>query len=115
MALGAPSSCLNHPGVEATGRCKQCGKPFCNACAVSGPTGRFCSDTCKEKHQVFIQRAQQLDRQVVSGGFLRKLRSMAIKLVIWAVAILAVAFILTKYAQIEVPILSDLLRRYVGA
>lgn len=113
MALGAPSSCINHPGVEASGRCKQCGKPFCNACAVAGPTGRFCSDTCKEKHQAFIQRAQQLDRQsVVSGGFLLKLRRMAIKLVIWAAVILVAVYFLTKY-DIEVPILSDLIRRYI--
>ena len=114
MALGTPSSCINHPGIEAAGRCKQCGKPFCSACAVSGPTGKFCGDICKQKHEAFIQRAQQLDRASPGGGYFIKARRLAIKLVIWVVVILAVALVLTKFHLYEVPYLSPIIRSYTG-
>jgi len=114
MALGTPSNCINHPAVEAVGRCKQCGKPFCSACAISGPTGKFCSESCKEKHQAFIQRAQQLERPNAGAGFLLKLRRLAVKLLIWAAVILVVVFLLAKFKIYDVPILSDMMRRYIG-
>jgi hypothetical protein len=114
MALGTPSNCINHPSVEAVGRCKQCGKPFCSACAISGPTGKFCSDSCKEKHQAFIQRAQQLERSSVGAGFLLKVRRMVVKVAIWAAVILVVVFLLAKFNVYDVPILAKLMRQYIG-
>ncbi|HOV32481.1 MAG TPA: B-box zinc finger protein [Candidatus Hydrogenedens sp.] len=62
MLDGRLSSCINHPSVAATARCKQCGKPVCGACVVSSPFGSFCSDACREKFEVFSKRAQELDR-----------------------------------------------------
>ncbi len=111
MALVA-SVCLNHPGVEAVGRCKQCGRPFCNACKVSGPTGVFCSETCKEKHETFIQRAGDLDAQKKrSAGFgatLRKVFNLALALVVIA-AILGVAG-----AVFQIPVLSPIVHHVRG-
>lgn len=113
MALGASSSCLNHLAVEAVGRCKQCGKPFCSACRVTGPTGNFCGAECKQKHEVFVQRAQQLERGSARSGYLVKLRRLLVKAVIWIVVILAVAIIITYYGVYDIPVLSGLIRHYV--
>lgn len=99
------SECINHPGVEATVRCKQCGKPACDACAVSGATGRFCSQDCKEKHEAFIRRAQQLETQKRRGSLSGGIR----KLLSWIFIVAAVVFLLVVVGSIftGIPILSD--------
>ncbi len=61
MSSATLSGCINHPSIEAVGRCKQCGKPFCSTCEIPGPTGKFCSDPCKQRHEVFVKRAAKLD------------------------------------------------------
>ena len=86
------SGCINHPGIEAVARCKQCGKPVCGACVITGPTGRFCGESCKEKHEKFVERAQEMQRSSRSTGGLVKLRRFLIKLVIFIVAIGALGF-----------------------
>lgn len=108
MAMaGLGSVCINHPGVEAVGRCKQCGKPFCNACKVSGPTGFFCSAECKQKHEVFVQRAQQLDSKKGGLGFGRLMRR-GIGLIM---VILIIAIALGVFGTIfQVPVLSPMVR-----
>ncbi|MDZ4857395.1 MAG: hypothetical protein SGI88_00310 [Candidatus Hydrogenedentes bacterium] len=102
---GTGSVCVNHPGVESVGRCKQCGKPFCNACKVQGPTGYFCSAECKQKHETFVKRAQELDvkkRGIGVGYFLGRIMGLA-------VALLVIAIILGVVGTIfQVPVLSDL-------
>ena len=104
------SHCINHVGVEAVGRCKQCGKPFCNTCQVVGPTGKFCSDKCKENHEVFTQRAHQLDSMKKDSTFMAKLYIYAKKLIVFAVAILIIAVVLA-FVGVEVPFVSDFLDR----
>ena len=106
MALsGTGSVCLNHPGVEAVGRCKQCSKPFCNACRIQGPTGYFCSAECRQKHEIFVKRAQELD--VKRGGlgvgfFLKRILGLA-------VAILIIAIVLGVVGSVvETPVLTPL-------
>lgn len=104
MALaGTASGCINHPSVEAVGRCKQCSKPFCAACKIQGPTGFFCSAECKQKHEVFVKRAQELD--VKRGGL--GLGYMLSRIVGWAVAVLIIAVVLGVVGTIfNVPVLS---------
>ena len=104
MLEGSQSGCINHPGVEATVRCKQCARPVCDACVVQGPTGRFCSVPCKEKHQAFIQQAQQLDGKARSGFFVR-VRNLVGALVIIAAVLVAVGVVATMF---DVPILVDI-------
>jgi hypothetical protein len=36
--------CTNHPRVESTGSCAECGKPFCGACAVELDHRPWCRD-----------------------------------------------------------------------
>ena len=99
------SGCINHPGVEATARCKQCGKPVCGACTVHGPTGKFCSEVCKEKHEGFMQRAQQMQQGSRRTGDIAKLKRLLIKLVIWIVALVAVGF---GAIYFQIPVLSNI-------
>ncbi|NIA14213.1 MAG: hypothetical protein GWP08_09030 [Nitrospiraceae bacterium] len=102
------SGCINHPGVESVARCKQCGKAVCKACLVTGPTGNFCSDTCRDKHQEFIRRAQELERKKpAAGNGLRKLVRFAIKLAFFAAILIAVG---VAGIMFDIPVLSDVVR-----
>ena len=111
MVKPTSSGCINHPGVEAVARCKQCGKPVCSACLVTGPTGNFCSQACKEKHQEFIKRAQSLQRSSRGAGNMRKLGRFAIKLVIFLVVVGAICLAALRY---PIPVLSDVVRAGLG-
>lgn len=110
QAIG--SGCVNHPSVEAAGRCKQCGKPFCTTCRIQGPTGNFCSEGCKASHENFTQRAQQLDsmKQSTAGT---KLWFIGKKILFFAVIIVIIVFV-AGYFGIEIPILTDLLGGLLG-
>lgn len=111
MALGTDSGCINHPGVEAVIRCKQCGRPACSSCRVKGPTGDFCSEECKEKHQGFIQRAQHMDsmkkakRGIPFGRWIRKI-------IVWAVVLIFLVALGSVFG-IEIPFLSPLVRDFL--
>lgn len=102
------SSCLNHPTIEAIGRCKQCNKPFCGACRVKGPTGNFCSDECKASHEAFIRHAKALEdmKGAASGIHVFRLLKNVALLAVGAV-ILAVA---ATIMGVEIPVVSDFLR-----
>lgn len=103
MLDGSASGCLNHPGVEAAFRCKQCMKPVCRSCAVTGPRGNFCSDACKEKFEAFAQRAETLDAK--RGGGFAKLRRVFVKLILFAAVLLGAGWLCIT---LEIPVLSDL-------
>lgn len=109
MVSGAKSGCINHPAVEAVDRCKQCGKPFCDACRVKGPTGNFCSEACQGGHEQFTQRAQQLDNMGRGGGFTVKIYWLLKKLLIFAI-VAALVGVGAHFMGMNVPIISDLLR-----
>lgn len=107
MLKASLSGCINHPGVEAVTRCKQCSRPVCGACIESGPTGHFCSTTCRDKHQAFYLRAQQLDGKG-RGSTGLKLR----KLIAWLITAVVVCAVLGLIATlVYIPVLSDLTLR----
>lgn len=108
MASGEQSSCNNHPGVVAAGRCKQCGKPFCTACQVVGATGQFCSDGCKQQHEVFVGRAAKLDQMRSGSGIVGKLMDRFRKLAVFTIGALIIGIVL-HFFGVNVPILSDFL------
>ena len=110
QAIG--SGCINHPSVEATGRCKQCGKPFCSTCHVPGPTGNFCSETCKASHENFTQRAQQLDSMHKSAVG-TKVWFIGKKILFLAV-ILAILLFAADYFGFDIPVLSNMFRSLTG-
>ncbi len=105
------SSCTQHPSTEAIGRCKQCGKPFCGACRIQGPTGYFCTPHCKEKHEEFIERAKQLDDVRTSRGF-GQLFMRIRQLIVISIVVLIAAAVATYYG-IYIPVLSDFLEQFM--
>ncbi len=114
MALQNRSYCVNHSAVEAVARCKTCRKPVCATCVVSGATGHFCSEECKEKHAQFIQRAQQLERAPKPRpAWIHKLRVLVVRLVILAVILIIAGVAADMFADIRIPFLSDILHRFV--
>ena len=103
------STCIQHPGFQAIGRCKQCGKPFCSQCEIKGPTGVFCCAKCKVDHETFTQRAAQLDTMTKKSSIVSKLIGGLKTLIGLAILAGLIGLILHYALQIEVPIISDLL------
>lgn len=109
MPQATGSGCINHPGVEAAARCKQCGKPVCNACVIPAPSGSFCSELCRDKHAEFVERAQKYEAsRKTSHGLGFRLKKLAIKLVVVIILLVGIAVVLT-YLDIYVPIVSELI------
>lgn len=50
----APTFCTNHPKVETTLRCNNCGKLICAKCAVRTPTGYRCKDCVRGRQKLFV-------------------------------------------------------------
>ncbi len=54
MTEAAPKMyCANHPNIETTLRCNNCGKPICARCAVHTPTGYRCRECIKQQQKIF--------------------------------------------------------------
>ena len=102
------SGCINHPSIESVGRCKQCGKPFCGTCELKGPTGRFCSEDCLKRHEVFVGRASKLDDMRGGSGFLSKLMNRLKKLLFYGAGALIILVVL-HFIGVQVPVVSDFL------
>jgi len=104
MTKGIASVCVTHPAVEAIGRCKVCNKPFCGACRVQGPTGNFCSQACKEKHEAYVQRAQQLEERKPSffkGSTFRRWVKRGVILVV----VLLIVSVVAAFMDYDIPLI----------
>lgn len=108
VSTGTLSGCINHPSIEAVGRCKQCGKPFCGTCEVLGATGKFCSEACGKRHEVFVGRAAKLDDMRRTSGFFGKLIDRLKKFLFFAAGALIICVVL-HFLGINVPIVSDII------
>src|SRR3972149_2413036 len=62
----AATYCANHPDIETSLRCNNCGKYICPKCAVRTPTGYRCRE-CVRGHQKVFETAQPLDYLVGFG------------------------------------------------
>lgn len=107
MLEASVSGCINHPGVEAVIRCKQCGKPVCGACVVVAASGRYCSEACQQKNDIFMQRAAQLEVKT-QGKFALRLREWIGKIVALLLVLLALGLLATF---VNIPVLSELVYR----
>ncbi len=105
------SMCINHPNIDAAARCKQCGKPVCNNCKVTGPQGYYCSEECKERHQAFTERVEQMDkRELPKGIWIIKIRRILGRLVMLAIVAVFAAF--AAHAMgFEIPIVGGLVEQ----
>lgn len=113
MVDATQSSCIHHPNKLAVNRCKQCLKPTCHNCTVVGPTGKFCSEACKDIHQAFIQRAQAMETTTRSTFFV-KVRSMLSSLLFFLAVCIAAGVVGSVF---YIPVLSDLtywVRSFIG-
>ena len=111
MLDASKSGCINHPGIEAAHRCKQCGKPVCQSCTVPGPTGMFCSGVCKEKHEAFLQRARQFDDKKSRKPISARIRGF----LGWIIVLLAICLLVGVVSTIfELPVFSPLTRTVRG-
>ena len=106
--------CINHPGVEAVGRCKQCGKAACSTFAVKGPTGLFCSDECKEKHERFVNRAEYLESRQGGGGAFYKIKKLLISTAILVVLVAAASYVSYVLELDMIPVLPELGQKVAG-
>ncbi|MCP4642758.1 MAG: hypothetical protein GY851_20090 [bacterium] len=95
--------------MDAIGRCKQCGAPYTEFNKVIGPTGRFCSDACREQHEEFTRRAQVMDtgRQANTPA-LFLLKRFVSKVI---VVLILLAFVAFAAMVFDIPVLSDLVER----
>ncbi len=112
MPKGMFTGCIHHPAVVAVAHCHQCAKPVCGGCVVVGPTGKFCSSECRDKHERFMKNAQ--GRDLVGnpgGGFLHVVRKAVGRVVALAVLLFALGVIGTFF---EVPMLSEWTRTLRG-
>lgn len=101
------SGCIFHPNMQAVNRCKQCSKPTCHKCTVTGPTGKFCSENCKNTHEAFIRRSQELNTKARST-FIVKLKKLVGTLLFLAVVLIAAGVVGTVF---YIPVLSELTLR----
>ena len=98
------TDCINHPTKPAANWCKQCGNPTCHKCTVIGPTGRFCSDTCRETHEAFHRHSQ--GREVKAGStFFLRIRKLVGTLLVLAAVLFAAGMVGTVF---YIPVLSEL-------
>lgn len=104
------TGCIHHPNMQAVNRCKQCTVPTCHKCTVVGPTGKFCSENCKNIHEAFIRQSQALNTRARSTFFV-KLRSRLATLLYLLVVAFAAGVVGTVF---EIPVLSDLTRHVRG-
>jgi len=58
--------CINHPNIETSLRCKECGAPICARCARSTPVGFICPECLRAQQEVFYT-ASSLDYIIAAG------------------------------------------------
>ncbi len=104
MLDASQAGCVNHPTKPAVLRCKQCGAGVCKQCIIPGPVGRYCSETCKQQHEAFVQKAQGAEQRVRNK---RSIRWSALlrKLVITAGLIVGLGMLGTVF---NIPVLSGI-------
>ena len=114
VGIRSSTGCVNHPGIEAVARCRQCGKPVCGSCVVIGVTGKFCSEDCREKHAHFVESAQKLELEKgVRAGLFTRLKRWTVKLVMFAVALVSLGLVLTYLNILDIPFLRAIIERFL--
>jgi len=103
MLDATSSGCINHPGVEAITRCKQCSRPVCGACVETSPLGSFCSTVCRDKFHAFVQRAQSLETNVRST-WLQSLKMAAVRLLLIVFLLVIVGLLAIR---LDIPVLAE--------
>jgi len=95
--------------LDTIGRCKQCGGPVTQFDKVIGPTGMFCSEECKQRHEHFVKRAAAADesRRPAKFGFKALIVSLIKKMVVLGIVVVMAAGLILYF---NVPVASDIVR-----
>ncbi len=101
--------CINHPGVDAVGRCRQCSKPVCKQCGIVSTNDLYCSEACREKYEQYMHRAQSRESEKeYKPGFFPQLRQLLGIVITFAV----ILFVLGCVASLTyIPLLTDVTTR----
>lgn len=77
-------TCINHPTILATGRCKACHRPLCDECKIEKDMGVFCSEDCYERTKQFVERAERIPppRPSFFAGLMRRLKFLVTLVVV---------------------------------
>ena len=72
--------CVFHPDANATGRCKKCGNPICDACKMQTAIGVFCGIQCAEAAEQFQAKVSNAmpvyQKRIGCGGLIKGLISL---------------------------------------
>ncbi len=117
--MGMDRGDLEGADMLVVGHCKQCGGPVTTKNKVSGPTGVFCSDACRQKHEHFTERAAALDspERKRPRGYITWLRIRGGLMKLFALIVLLVFLVVVFTEAVTVPVLTPLshsLRGLVG-
>lgn len=91
------SICIKHTDIAAVGRCRQCRVPFCGECQTNGPQGKYCSIECRAKHELFINKSENLRS---------RRRSPIMTLAVVAI-IIATALVALHLMGVGIPLIGD--------
>ncbi|HOS03939.1 MAG TPA: hypothetical protein PKZ01_12720, partial [Candidatus Hydrogenedentes bacterium] len=80
-------------------------------CQISGPTGRFCGEECKQKHEGFVQRVQQMEGRRSGMGMGIKLKRI-LGTVIGKIIVILIILIFIGIAAtlVQIPVLSPIVQ-----
>ncbi len=95
-------------GIDMGMRCKQCNQPITSGNMTESAFGVFCSEGCKEKYELFVQRAHQLESMRKPHSVARVLKSFIGKVVVILILLIALGILGTVMP--DIPVLSDLVR-----
>ena len=62
--------CFNHPGVQAVGICKTCGKALCKSCVIERDFAVACSEACV-KDAAEVHEMNQRNKKMYGIGVAR--------------------------------------------
>jgi len=110
-STGIRADCINHRGVEAVARCKQCNKAVCKSCLVVSAKGRFCSEACRDSYEEFFKRAQEAEARKGPSAKGAKALQFVGKILVLLLALVFIGAVLTFFDLVDIPMLSELVRK----
>jgi hypothetical protein len=78
---------------------------------VKGPTGNFCGQECKQKHESFTQRAATMDAMRKPSSLMAKLKRLVGKLIVVLILLVGLGVLGTL---VEIPVLTPIVETVRG-
>lgn len=98
--------------MDVIARCKQCGGPITDFNKIMGPTGMFCSEECKQRHEAFTRRAAAIEsNRPAHGGLRRFLGSIVGRAVFMFIVLVVIGLAASIF---HIPVIGDIVERIPG-